>query len=241
MKLKFIFFLILIQLCICFPEAKTQIKGINLVVSVTGSFIDYDTRDYVSVRYEVYDETGKRVGRGRSDALKNGYYFVTGLSPGKSYSIKIFDMAYLRTEHKFEIPYTDKYTEYSRDFLVVPKRQNLKMYFRVPPFELGKTKLRYGIEEYLDFYAKLIQRNPRLKFELQCYPDKVAEPEYNLKLAEGRAKSLKNFFIEKGAKSEKILTKGFADVDPNNPPPKKKRSKGKRYIGPSYLVIIKIR
>ena len=242
MKIKtFVFFLFIFMLFFFLPETKSQIKGINLVVSVTGSFIDYATRDYVSVRYEVYDENGKRVGRGKSDKLKKGYYYVTGLRPGKTYTIKIFDLGYLRSEHKFDIPYTDKYTEYSRDFLVVPRKKNLKMFLRVPPFELGKTKLRYGIEEYLDFYTKLIKRNPRLKFLVQCYPDKVAEPEYNIKLTEGRANTLKTYFVENGAKSEKIYAKGSATVDETNPPPVKKRSKGKRYIGPSYIVIVKVK
>ena len=238
---KIIIIFILFFMFISMHESVAQINSIKLVVSITGSVIDYDTRDYTTIRYEVYDTAGKRVAKGRTNAAEKGYYFVTGLKPGQSYFIRFRDMKFLNMEYKFTIPYTDKYTEYSKDFLVVPRKKNLKMFLSVPPFERGKTKLRYGIDEYLDFYAKVIVRNPRVKFEIQCYPDKLDTPENNLKLTEGRAGTLKNYFVEKGAKEEKIFAKGSAVIDPDKPLPKKKRSKGKRYIGPSYVVLNNIR
>jgi hypothetical protein len=232
-KLMLLFFLIAVLSVIRLPA---QIKSIKLVVSLTGSIIDHQTRNYVTVRYEVFDKTGKRVARGRSNAAQKGYYFVTGLKPGKSYFIKFFDMAYLRTEYKLDIPYTDKYAEYSKDFLVVPRKKHLKLFLSVPPFELGKTKLRYGIEEYLEFYTKLIAKNPRVKFEIQCYPDKAGDVKTNRLLTDGRVNSLKVFFVSHGARDDRIYTKPLATTDPDNPPPVKKRSKGKRYIGPTYIV-----
>jgi len=222
-------------------EINAQIKSINLVVSLTGSIINYDTKDYTTIRYELVDTAGKRVARGRSNAVQKGYYFVTGLKPGQTYYMRFLDMYYLKIEYKITIPYTDKYTEYSKDFLVIPRKQNFKLYLAVPPFERGKTKLRYGIEDYLDFYAKIIVRNPRIKFEVQCFPDKLDTPEKNLKLTEDRASTLKNYFVDKGAKEEKVITKGSSNIDPERPLPSKKRSKGKRYIGPTYVVLFRIK
>lgn len=236
-------FLLLVFLLAVFAAGSlsSQIKSIKLVVSLTGSVIDHHTRDYVTIRYEVFDTSGKRIARGRSNSAEKGYYFITGLKPGQQYTIKFFDMAYLRTEYRFDIPYTDKYAEYSKDFLVVPRKKDIKIFISVPPFELGKTKLRYGIDDYLDFYAKIVARNPRIKFEIQCFPDTPADLDKNIVLTEGRANSLKNFFINKGAKPEKVTTKGFADTDKLHPPPVKKRSKGKRYIGSSYLMVLRLK
>ncbi len=237
-RLLLLFFLIAV---LAISSASAQIKSIKLVVSLTGSVIDHQTRDYVTIRYEVFDEKGKRVARGRTNGLAKGYYFITGLKPGQKYSIKFFDMNYLRTEYKFDIPYTDKYAEYSKDFLVVPRQKDLKLFLSVPPFERGKTKLRYGIEHFLEFYTKLVVRNPRVKFQIQCFPDENGNPENNIKLTEGRANSLKSFFVKNGAKEKKIKIKASPITDTVHQPPVKKRSKGKRYIGSSYLVLFKIK
>jgi len=240
MKAKYLFIIVLCSILLPrFSEA--QIKSIKLVVSITGSIINYDTRDYATIRYQVYDSAGKRVARGKSNAVEKGYYFVTGLKPGQTYWIKFFDMKYLRMEYKFSIPYTDKYTEYSKDFLVVPRKQSLKLTLSVPPFERGKKKLRYGIEDFLDFYAKIVVRNPRIKFEIQCFPDKADETAKNLALTEGRAQTIKNYFVSRGAKEEKIYTQGSATLDKDNPPPVKKRSKGHHYIGTTYLALKQIK
>ncbi len=240
MKAKYLFVIVLCSILLSrFSEA--QIKSINLVVSITGSIINYDTRDYATIRYQVYDSAGRRVAIGQSNAVEKGYYFVTGLKPGQTYWIKFSDMKYLHTEYKFSIPYTDKYTEYSKDFLVVPRKQSLKLTFAVPPFERGKKKLRYGIEDFLDFYAKIVVHNPRIKFEIQCFPDKPDETAKNVALTEGRAETIKNYFVSCGAKEEKIDTQGSATLDNDNPPPVNKLSKGHLYIGTTYLALKQIK
>lgn len=236
---KVILFLIL-STFISTVVVEAQISSIKTVVSLTGSMLNKENNEPVSVTFEAYNSQGKRVYRGKSNATENGYYFITGLQPGETYTIKFIDMEYLRSEEQYTLPVTDKYTEFSRDFQVVQKQKDQRLLFKVPPFELGKNKIRFGIEDLLDSYVEIIKTNKNVVFEIACYPDANDEKTKNETLTLARAQSLKDFFVQQGAKPESIILKGNPSIDPKNPPPAKKGAKGKRYIGSTYLIIKKV-
>lgn len=219
---------------------EAQISSIKTVVSLTGSILNKESNKPVSVTFEAYNSQGKRVYRGKSNATENGYFFITGLQPGETYTIKFIDMDYLRSEEQFTLPMTDKYAEFSKDFQVVQKQKDQRLFFKVSPFELGKNKIRFGIDELLDSYVEIIKTNKNVVFEIACYPDANDEKDKNEALTLARAQSLKDFFVQHGAKPENIILKSNQLPDPKNPPPSKKRAKGKRYIGSTYLIIKKI-
>jgi outer membrane protein OmpA-like peptidoglycan-associated protein len=107
----------------------------------------------------------------------------------------------------------------------------------VPPFELNKSKLRYKASELLDDYKSSLANNPNATIEIVCYPDNNTDKKENLKLSEERCNSLKAYFVDNGIDASRITTKPQDATDPKNPPPVEKRAKGKRYIGPSYLMV----
>ena len=53
-----------------------------------------------------------------------------------------------------------------------------------------------------------------MKIEIHGYTDNIGDSEYNLKLSEQRAESVKNWFSKKGINSERIFIKGFGEVNP---------------------------
>jgi outer membrane protein OmpA-like peptidoglycan-associated protein len=216
-------------------EAQSQL--INPVVAITGSVYDAVTKDPVSTFIVILDENGKRINATRSNASENGYYYISSLKPGHKYTLVISQASYLKEKHDIIIPEAGRYTEISKDFLVKPIAKGTKIPLTVPPFELNKSKLRYGFEDILDDMKKTLINNPDVKFEILCYPDDMDDPKENQKLTEDRATSLKNFFVTSGIDSNRITISGSVSADPNNPPPKKLRAKGKRYIGPSYIMI----
>ena len=116
---------IILGLIIIFTIAKSQM---NTVVSVTGSVFNSVTKDPIRVQYQLLDENGKIIRRGKTNAAQNGYYFVTGLEPGKKYKMKfIGDNNYFDAEFDIDIPQTDKYAEFSKDFLVPPKSKGMEL------------------------------------------------------------------------------------------------------------------
>ncbi len=206
-------------------------------VSVTGSVYDAVSHEPVSVFLIVLDENGKRVSAARSNAADGGYYFIAGLKPGHKYTINIGQKGYFKEQIPIEVPNTDRYEEISRDFLIKPKEEGVQIPIPVPPFELNKSKLRVGADAILDNMAETLKYNPDVKFEIQCYPDDAEDKEANRQLTKQRCESLKQYFTEQGLKESRISVSSSASVDPNNPPPTEKRAKGKRYVGPSYIVV----
>jgi len=213
---------------------------VSTVISITGSVYDASTRQPISAIMIVTDETGKRINATRSNGTDNGYYFITGLKPGKKYTLTISSKFYLKETYEFEITDAYRYTELSRDFLVMPLQKDALIPLSFPPFELNKSRLRYGADYVLDGIKGTMLNNPNVKFEIICYPDSEADKNENATLTAERAGAIAKYLIANGVDKSRISTKSNKSVDPNNPPPKQKKAKGKRYIGSTYIKIIDV-
>lgn len=209
----------------------------STVISISGTVKNAVTKEPMTVYVVAYDENGRKVNVARSNSSDNGYYFLTGLKPGNTYKIVVEQANFIREEYVLSIPQSSKYMEYSKDFSLIPISKGSLIPISVPPFELNKTKLRFGSEEYLDNFARAFAENKSLKLVIICYPDYTQNKSDNKKLTEERAKSIMAYFIAKGVEPERINIEGNTDPDPKNPPPQEKRAKGKRYIGTSYILI----
>ncbi len=207
------------------------------VVSLTGNVFNEVTRQPETVAILCFDIEGNRVNATRSNISENGYYYLTGLRPGMEYIVELKKKGFFKETYKIQVPDTKKYLEISQDFLIKPLEKDIKIPVRVPPFELNKSKLRFGSEFFLEDLANTLKENPDVKFEIISFPDNAKDKNENKELTLDRAKSLMQYFASQGISQSRMTIEGSATVDPNNPPPVGKRAKGKRYIGPSYIVV----
>jgi outer membrane protein OmpA-like peptidoglycan-associated protein len=210
---------------------------LHTVVALTGNVFDAVTKEPVTVFIIVHDENGDIVGATRSNKFENGNYYVTGLKPGNKYTIILKQQKYFMEKYNIQIANTNRYEEISRDFLVKPLYEGVKIPFPVPPFELNKSKLRYGAEEILTGMSNTLVNNEDVDVEIHCYPDDRGNKKENIDLTSERCKSLMNYFTRQGIEASRLSIKPHENTDPDNPPPTKKRAKGKRYIGSSYIVV----
>jgi len=194
----------------------------------------------VSSSFDVLDENGQRSSAGRSNAMQNGDYVITGLKQGINYKIVIIDKEYLKNEFNLSVPLTDKYRELSRDLLVIPKKKGAKMAFHISPFEFKKSRIRIGADEYLDEILSLIRLNPDIKWEIECYPDNEKNEDDNLRLTFERSNTVKSYLVSKGVSADNIGVHPNVKPDDYTPPPTNKYGKGKNYIGSTYLKISEI-
>lgn len=208
----------------------------STVVSLTGSVIDQYSKKPVALTIEVLDSDGEKFTKAKSNA-RDGYFFLTGLKPGKKYTVQITDMRYLKYIYEFEVPNTDKYSDYSKDIQVTTSRINSEIPVSVPPFELNKASIRPGADNYLKEYVDILLDNPTVKISIDVYPDNDSDKNKNKLLTFGRAEALKNFFVKCGIDASRIELKNNESVDSKNPPPSEKRAKGKRYVGSVILRI----
>ncbi len=224
-----------------FLSISSNAQMLTTVVALTGNIFDAVTKEPQTVFVIVKDENGNKVTATRSNAYENGYYYVTGLKPGNKYIITLKKAKYFLENYEIFIANSDKYEEISRDFLVKPLFVGAKIPFQVPPFELNKSKLRYGAEEFLSDITNTLVNNKEVNIEIHCYPDVAGSKSDNITLTTDRCKSLLNHFVSNGIDNTRLTIKAHDAVDPDNPPPTKTRAKGKRYIGTSYITVKEIK
>jgi outer membrane protein OmpA-like peptidoglycan-associated protein len=118
--------------------------------------------------------------------------------------------------------------------------KDTKIPLSVPPFELNKSKLRFGADYALETIKSTLFHNPNVKFEIICFPDNDDNPAENETITRERAKAIEKYFLTQGIDASRITTGGSKKTDPDNPPPKKMKAKGKRYIGTTYIKITEV-
>ncbi len=65
--------------------------------------------------------------------------------------------------------------------------------------------------------VKTMGQNSKLKIKIHGHTDDIGDFENNLYLSENRALSVKNFLIEKGINSKRLVSKGFGESRPKTP------------------------
>lgn len=232
------FSIIIVMLFFGFQNAFSQVGA---VAAVTGKMMDRISKEPIKVKFNVYDVSGKRVNARTMNSNKStGYYYIPSLKPGSVYYIHIEEPGYMKQVFEIKIPNTDRYSEISKDFLIFPKQIGTKIPISVPPFELRKSRLRWGADEILNEYALTMIKNKDVSFEIISYPESEEDKEANKELTSQRAESLKEYFISKGVNPERLEATGKTLPDPRNPPPAEKQAKGKRYIGTTYIYVADI-
>jgi outer membrane protein OmpA-like peptidoglycan-associated protein len=214
-------------------------SAIGTVVTLTGYFLSAQTLTPVEANYIVIDSKGKKVGSSFKSNSTDGY-LQTGLKPGESYIIRVEDPRYFRQEFRVEIPSTSKYLEMSKDFVVRAMEAGRTITVSPAPFDLKKTNLKTGAEDDLADIASVLVMNPGANIEIVCYPDVEGTADAVQKISSGRAESLKRFLVSKGVSAGRISIRAVSTTDPIDPPPIRKAAKGKRYVGPTYIVITKV-
>lgn len=213
-------------------------SAIGTVVTLSGQILNGNTLASVESNYSLYDVNGKKIGQSsRSNAIDG--YLQTGLKPGESYTIKIEDPRYFKQEFKVDIPKTSKYAEISKDFIVRPLESGRSINLQPGPFDAKKTTLKVGIENDINDMARMLVMNPSVSVDVLCYPDDESAAGSS-SVSQARGNALKAAFVRAGVSAERINVRSATTVDPINPPPLRRGAKGKRYVGPVYLVITKV-
>lgn len=86
-------------------------------------------------------------------------------------------------------------------------------------FDFDKYHLKSESFPELNRLAAFMKQYPDLKILIEGHTDIIGNEEYNLKLSEKRAESLKEYLVSKGIPQKRIETKGFgsaAPIGPNN-------------------------
>jgi len=81
-------------------------------------------------------------------------------------------------------------------------------------FELGKYELNTDAQLKLAKLSGIIQAHPGLNLTIEGYTDNTGTPEFNMKLSQQRADTVRQFLISQGLSADTITSKGLGQADP---------------------------
>jgi len=81
-------------------------------------------------------------------------------------------------------------------------------------FDKGKYSLRPGAREKLAKVSGIILGHPGLRMEVEGHTDSVGGDEYNQRLSEQRASSVRDYLIQQGIPMNSLSAKGFGKTQP---------------------------
>jgi outer membrane protein OmpA-like peptidoglycan-associated protein len=89
--------------------------------------------------------------------------------------------------------------------------------FRNILFDFDKADIKPESYPILDEVTEYLKSNPDLKMEAQGHTDSKGTAEYNLKLSDRRAASVKKYLVDKGIEADRLETKGYGLTKPIAP------------------------
>jgi OmpA-OmpF porin, OOP family len=81
-------------------------------------------------------------------------------------------------------------------------------------YDFDSDKIKPEAFPMLDEAVSVLKKNPEIKVEINGHTDNTGSAAYNMNLSERRAKSVMNYFVDKGIESERLTTKGFGFNQP---------------------------
>ena len=81
-------------------------------------------------------------------------------------------------------------------------------------FEFGKADIKKESLPYLDKLADTLNKSKDWTLEIQGHTDDKGSDDFNMKLSQNRADSVRNYLITKGVLADTITAKGFGESTP---------------------------
>lgn len=81
-------------------------------------------------------------------------------------------------------------------------------------FETGKATLLPSSYARLDPVAEGMKKNVTVKIEIAGHTDNVGGDDYNMKLSQARAESVRNYLIKQGVPADRLKAQGYGKTQP---------------------------
>lgn len=81
-------------------------------------------------------------------------------------------------------------------------------------FDTGKYELKPGGDRVVDQLARFLEANPERRVRIEGFTDSVGSDEFNLRLSDMRAQSVKARLISAGIDPARIATQGYGEAFP---------------------------
>ena len=106
------------------------------------------------------------------------------------------------------------YKEIHKDFYLAPIEIGQVVRLNNVFFDFDKYDLRPESFVELDRVVNLLKENPAIEIEMSAHTDSRGSDDYNFKLSDNRARSVREYIISKGIAAKRIVSQGYGETKP---------------------------
>lgn len=185
-----------VPVILLYGYVKSKVNGTPIHAQITVK--DLSTGDVVA-SFESNSHTGR---------------YTVVLPPGTEYAIHVENAHFLSASKNINLPDKNTYYEEEVDFELEPLNKGSIAVLNNVFFENNKTHLDKKSFAELDHFVKLMQDNENLYVEIAGHTEIGGRTEYNLKLSQGRAEAVKDYFVKQGIDIKRLHPVGYGDHFP---------------------------
>lgn len=164
------------------------------------------------------EDTHIRYVRDIINSMANGiaYYYIDDVSVVE---IKDSSECDCKTKYRADVPLNiqKRYIHFHPKPKSKPHKDSLKVIstyvLQDIGFDVDKSELNSSAYPVLDKVVKVLQGNDHI-VEISGYTDSTGTEEHNQQLSTERAVAVKNYFLQKGIKPERVISSGYGSGDP---------------------------
>ncbi len=187
----------------------------NPVVLVTGNVYNIKTKEPLSASlvYETLPE-GTIAGNGISSPVDGSFKIV--LPYDNNYSIRASADHFFAVSENLNLDSLVKagYKEIHKDLYLAPIEVGTVVRLNNVFFDFDKWDLRRESFVELNRVVKLLKENPAIEIEMGAHTDSYGSDEYNFRLSEERARSVRQYIISQGIAVSRITSHGYGETQP---------------------------
>ncbi len=177
---------------------------------VSGYIYDKKTKEPLVADLS-YDLNDTIVATTKSD--NDGFYTVLLKEPTE-YKIRAAKAKYLNSEDKVSIFKNQDFLNYNKDLYLNPIEVGVTVTIKNIYFKFDDSKLMAESIPELNRLTNMLRNNPGITMEIAGHTDDKGNDEYNMTLSEGRANAVRNYLLEQGIDTERIIAKGYGETEP---------------------------
>lgn len=174
-----------------------------------------NSKDSEPLEAKIYYErlsSGELLGIARSNSETGEFKIV--LPEGEKYGIRAETQGFLPINENIDLRDLENYSEVEQDLALVPIEMGQKIRLNNIFFDFAKYELLPNSYSELNRIVKFLNDYPEINIVIEGHTDDIGTNERNQKLSEKRARSVMNYFLNKGIDKSRLTSVGYGKKRP---------------------------